>query len=316
MAGMDDSTAKPARSPRKIPRKPNPASLERAALHYLERFASSAENLRRVLSRKVERAARHHEDIDREAAAGWIDDLIARYRQSGLLDDKVYAEARTTSLHRRGASARKIRLSLAQKGVAAAAVAMHRVAEIRRARISGRMDNHERHVGSDWVVSAQGSAMPVTIRADREGATVRFADGEIHRVASDWVPGQPLARLMVDGMPLVLKVARITGGYRLRLRGADLKAHIRTLRQAELAALMPEKLPPDTSKLLLCPMPGLMVKLSVAEGDEVFEGQALCTVEAMKMENILRAERRGTVKKINADVGGSLAVDDVIMEFE
>lgn len=122
MAGMDDSTAKPAKSPRKIPRKPNPASLERAALHYLERFASSAENLRRVLSRKVERAARHHEDIDREAAVGWIDDLIDRYRQSGLLDDKVYAEARTTSLHRRGASARKIRLSLAQKGVAAATV--------------------------------------------------------------------------------------------------------------------------------------------------------------------------------------------------
>jgi regulatory protein len=122
MAGMNDSAAKPTRPPRKIPRKPNPASLERAALHYLERFASSAENLRRVLLRKVERAARHHEDIDREAAAGWIDDLIARYRRTGLLDDRVYAEARTTSLHRRGASARKIRLSLAQKGVAPATV--------------------------------------------------------------------------------------------------------------------------------------------------------------------------------------------------
>jgi len=119
---MNDSAAKPTRPPRKIPRKPNPASLERAALHYLERFASSAENLRRVLLRKVERAARHHEDIDREAAAGWIDDLIARYRRTGLLDDRVYAEARTTSLHRRGASARKIRLSLAQKGVAPATV--------------------------------------------------------------------------------------------------------------------------------------------------------------------------------------------------
>ena len=122
MASMDNSAPKPnkqpTRPPRKIPRKPNPASLERAALHYLERFASSAENLRRVLLRKVERAARHHEDIDREAAAGWIDDLIARYRRTGLLDDKVYAEARTTSLHRRGASVRKIRLSLAQKGVA------------------------------------------------------------------------------------------------------------------------------------------------------------------------------------------------------
>jgi regulatory protein len=126
MAGMDNSAPKPnkqtTRPPRKIPRKPNPASLERAALHYLERFASSAENLRRVLLRKVERAARHHEDIDREAAAGWIDDLIARYRRTGLLDDKVYAEARTTSLHRRGASVRKIRLSLAQKGVAATTV--------------------------------------------------------------------------------------------------------------------------------------------------------------------------------------------------
>ena len=79
---------------------------------------------------------------------------------------------------------------------------------------------------------------------------------------------------------------------------------------------MPEKVAPDTSKLLLCPMPGLVVKLDVAEGDEVQEGQALCTIEAMKMENILRAEKKGTVSKINAGAGDSLAVDDVIMEFE
>lgn len=117
---MTDSAAKPNKPPRKIPRKPNPASLERAALYHLERFASSAENLRRVLSRKVERAARYHDDIDREAAARWIDDLIVRYRRTGLLDDKIYAEARATSLHRRGASARKIRLSLVHKGVSAA----------------------------------------------------------------------------------------------------------------------------------------------------------------------------------------------------
>ena len=92
--------------------------------------------------------------------------------------------------------------------------------------------------------------------------------------------------------------------------------HVRTPRQSELAALMPEKLPPDTSKLLLCPMPGLIVNLAVEEGQEVFEGQALCTVEAMKMENILRAERNSRVARINARVGGSMAVDDVIMEFE
>ncbi|PTX04879.1 acetyl-CoA carboxylase biotin carboxylase subunit [Pararhodobacter aggregans] len=202
------------------------------------------------------------------------------------------------------------------KRVSAAAAAMNRVAEIRRTRLSGRMDNHERKVGDDWVVSIQGEEFPVAIRADRGGATVAFADGAAMRVESDWTPGQTLARVLVDGEPLVMKVGRVTGGYRIRVRGADLKVHIRTPRQAELARLMPEKMPPDTSKLLLCPMPGLMVKLSVNEGDEVFEGQALCTVEAMKMENILRAEKKGVVKTINATVGGSLMVDDVIMEFE
>jgi len=199
--------------------------------------------------------------------------------------------------------------------IAAAAAAMHRVAEIRRSRISGRMDNHERHVGEDWVVSLQGQAHDVKISADKSGAHVEI-DGQTLRVESDWTPGDPLARLSVDGAPLVLKIGKISGGFRVRYRGADLKVHVRTPRQAELAALMPEKLPPDTSKQLLCPMPGLIVKIDVAEGDEVQEGQALCTVEAMKMENILRAERKGTVKAINADAGDSLAVDEVIMEFE
>jgi propionyl-CoA carboxylase alpha chain len=200
--------------------------------------------------------------------------------------------------------------------VAAAAAAMNRVAEIRRTRLSGRMDNHERKVGDDWVVQIAGQAFALRIRADRSGATVDFDGGASLRVESDWTPGQPLARLLVDGAPLVLKVARITGGYRIRHRGADLRVHIRTPRQAQLADLMPAKLPPDTSKFLLCPMPGLVVKITVAEGDEVFEGQALATVEAMKMENILRAERRGRVKSIKARAGDSLAVDQVIMEFE
>lgn len=200
--------------------------------------------------------------------------------------------------------------------VAAAAAAMNRVAEIRRTRITGTMDNHQRRVGDDWVVAVQGEAFAVTIRADRDGSTVTFAEGTAHRVTSDWTPGQPLARLMVDGTPLVMKVGKISGGFRLRLRGADVKCHVRSPRQHELALLMPEKLPPDTSKFLLCPMPGLVVKINVAEGDEVQEGQALATVEAMKMENILKAERRGVVKKITANAGASLKVDEVIMEFE
>ncbi|MFN4057309.1 MAG: acetyl-CoA carboxylase biotin carboxylase subunit [Roseinatronobacter sp.] len=198
---------------------------------------------------------------------------------------------------------------------AACACAMNRVAEIRRARVSGRMDNHERVVGTEWVIHIAGYALPATIKADRDGATVTLA-GQDFRVTSDWQPGQPLARLMVNGEKLVMKVGRASGGYRVRLRGADLKVQVFSPRQAELARLMPEKLPPDTSKYLLCPMPGMVVSIAVAEGDEVFEGQALATVEAMKMENILRAERKGKVAKINAAPGASLAVDDIIMEFE
>ncbi len=204
----------------------------------------------------------------------------------------------------------------ALRQIAASAAAMYRVAEIRRTRVSGRMDNHERKVGKHWVVSLQGQDFPVKVKADKKGSTVKFEDGTKLRVTSDWTPGDRLARLKVNKAPLVLKVDKIVSGFRMRSRGADLKVNVRTPRQWELAQLMPEKLPPDTSKLLLCPMPGLVVKVNVEAGDEVQEGQALCTIEAMKMENILRAEKKGVVSKVNAGAGDSLAVDDVIMEFE
>ena len=200
--------------------------------------------------------------------------------------------------------------------LAASAAAMFRVQEIRDARISGRMGNHEREVGTDFVISLGGQDCAVNIAADKQGANVTFADGTTHRIASDWVPGVPLAVMDVDGARVVIKVERVPGGYRMRHRGADLKVAIRTPRTFELSKHMLEKVPPDTSKFLLCPMPGLVVSIAVAEGDEVQEGQALCTVEAMKMENVLRAERKGVVAKINAAAGASLRVDEVIMEFE
>jgi len=200
--------------------------------------------------------------------------------------------------------------------VAAAAAAMNRVAEIRRTRVSGRMDNHERHVGEDWVVTLQGRDFDCTIDAYQGGSTVTFSDGTALKVEGQWTPGDQLADMTVDGAPLVLKVGKISGGFRIRSRGADLKVHVRSPRHAELARLMPEKEAPDTSKMLLCPMPGLVVKIDVEEGQEVQEGQALCTIEAMKMENILRAEKKAVVSKINAGPGDSLAVDEVIMEFE
>ncbi len=200
--------------------------------------------------------------------------------------------------------------------LAACGVAMFRVQEIRDARISGRMDNHEREVGRDWIVSLAGVDFIVCIDADRDGASVSFADERELRVTSDWVPGRPLAVLDVDGGKLIVKINPIPLGYRMRHRGADLNVLIRTPRQVELAAHMLEREPPDTSKMLLCPMPGLLVALNVATGDTVEAGQALCTVEAMKMENVLRAEKKGVISGVNAGVGDSLTVDQVILEFE
>jgi len=201
------------------------------------------------------------------------------------------------------------------KQLAACAAAMNRVAEIRRTKVSGRMDNHERRVGDDWVVQIDGKVFSVFVSADTAGANVMFEDGTSIRVSGDWQPGKKLANMSANDDKLVIKIGKLTSGFRMRTRGADLRVLVRTPRQAELSKYMREKVPPDTSKLLLCPMPGLIVKVDVEVGQEVQEGQPLCTVEAMKMENILRAERKGIVAKINSHVGDSLAVDDVILEF-
>ena len=113
-----------------------------------------------------------------------------------------------------------------------------------------------------------------------------------------------------------MHVRTILNGYDLAYRGVSVETHVFTRREAELIALMPEKLAPDTSKFLLCPMPGLVKSIAVEEGQAVKAGDALAIVEAMKMENILRAERDATVVAIKAKEGDSLAVDAVIMEFD
>jgi propionyl-CoA carboxylase alpha chain len=198
--------------------------------------------------------------------------------------------------------------------IAAAAVVMKLILERRAARISGTMANHERRVGSDWVVSLGG--LELAARAEPGDGLAVVLDGQRVAVALDWQPGMTLARVEVQGVPMTLKVDRRTEGFRIRYRGADLEVRVRTPRAAELARLMPRKPAADTSKLLLCPMPGVVVAIKVEEGQEVQEGQALAVVEAMKMENVLRAERKAMVKRINARPGASLSVDEVIMEFE
>jgi len=182
--------------------------------------------------------------------------------------------------------------------------------------ISGTLANHARKVGHEWVVSFAGQWIPVTIKDDASRTVVSFEDGETLAVTSDWLPGRTHAHFLVNGRRIGVKVQAVNSAFRLRWRGIDEKVHVRTPRVAELARLMPVKLPPDTSKMLLCPMPGVITSIAVKEGDEVQEGQALATVEAMKMENVLRAERRGIVKKIAVEPGASLAVDELIMEFE
>ena len=186
----------------------------------------------------------------------------------------------------------------------------------RAGRISGTLANHLRKVGTDWVVTLGGFTFSLRCEEGAENVLVDFHDGFSLAASSDWLPGCQHAAFVVAGSPLGIKTAPSGTGWRLRWRGMDVVAHVRTPRVAELARLMPVKLPPDTSKMLLCPMPGVITAVVVKEGEQVEAGQALATVEAMKMENVLRAERRATVRRIATEAGASLAVDELIMEFE
>ena len=182
--------------------------------------------------------------------------------------------------------------------------------EKRPADFHRKLEAHEQRV-----VRIDRKNHPIELHAEQTGYRVTIEDTE-YEVSSSYAIGDTLIDLSVDSQQYRLKIDRVVGGFRLRARGADKYVQVLTLKVAELAALMPEKLPPDTSNLLLCPMPGLIVSINVAEGDQVEEGQTLAVVEAMKMENVLRAEKQAVVSKISAEPGQSLAVDEIIMEFE
>ncbi len=168
---------------------------------------------------------------------------------------------------------------------------------------------------SERVVMLGGAAHPVTVAAEVFGTVVDFGHGHAHQVSSDWKPGDLVWQGTVDGTLIAVQVRPILNGVALAHAGYAAAARVYTRREAELAALMPEKTLADTGKQLLCPMPGLVKAISVKVGQEVKAGEMLCIVEAMKMENVLRAERDATVKTVLAKEGDSLAVDAVIMEF-
>jgi propionyl-CoA carboxylase alpha chain len=225
------------------------------------------------------------------------------------------------------------------KVLAVVAVAIDHVLGQRKRKISGQMGGKSVTRDSLRTVSFGDKTYTVEVGSDHP----RFGDGErgdrppavnsltlsyrVGRGASGnipaqtvilaprWKPGEPLWTGTVDGHALAVQVRNLPNGFALAYRGVETKAYVYTEREAGYARLMPVKQAPDTGKHVLCPMPGLVISIAVKEGQEVKAGETVAVVEAMKMENVLRAEIDGTVKKINAKPGDSLAVDAVIVEF-
>ena len=196
------------------------------------------------------------------------------------------------------------------------AASIHHAYQQRAASISGQVAGHGRQFDDTWVVVTKDGHHPVTVRRMTNGYSV-IVDGTTHEFQTDWQPGEPLLRGNLAGdQNLVFQVERENIAYRLTHGGSQDDVLVLSPAHAELNALMPVKVPPDTSKLLLSPMPGLLISLAVAEGQEVKAGEELAVIEAMKMENVLRAERDAVVSSIKATTGESLMVDQVIMDFE
>ena len=196
----------------------------------------------------------------------------------------------------------------------AASAYVHSVYSDRAAQISGRL-TPAGPVREDWVVILGDVHHPIKLKFAAGRAEVEI-DGTVHVLETDWTPGTHLLEGTLDGKPFAVKFSDKTEGYLFKHRGVALRALVCTPRSAELHAKLPEKEAPDLSKLIMSPMPGLMVSVDVAVGDEVKAGAAVCVVEAMKMQNIIRAEADGVVKAVNVGAGDSVAADEVMVEFE
>ncbi len=208
----------------------------------------------------------------------------------------------------------------ARRTLAAVALSIQAVERERLDHLTGRLRPHSGETRAEWRVLLDDCLMPARIVAGYPAAPmeldVAIDDAPSQTLTSDWRPGDPIWRGAIDGEQIVVQVRPKENSYRLDWQGYSVSARVMTPRVAELAGLMPVKVAPDTSNLLLCPMPGLVVSINVAVGQEVKAGETLAIIEAMKMENVLRAERDCVVSQINAGAGDSLAVDAVIMEFE
>ncbi|WP_165228605.1 acetyl-CoA carboxylase biotin carboxylase subunit [Aquisphaera insulae] len=198
----------------------------------------------------------------------------------------------------------------------AAAAAYARRRYIHRAvRTTGQMKGHERRVDPAWVVLMQGRRYHLDVHLVPGGCDIRH-DGRDYALRTDWRLGDLLLRGTWDGVPICMQVERMGLKYRVYHWGTQVDAIVMTGRAAELLALMPDKPPPDLSKFLLSPMPGLLTQVGVRPGQEVRAGESLAVIEAMKMQNILRAEDDCVVAEVLARAGDSLAVDQPIVRFQ
>ncbi|MBB3544481.1 MULTISPECIES: acetyl/propionyl/methylcrotonyl-CoA carboxylase subunit alpha [unclassified Rhizobium] len=202
--------------------------------------------------------------------------------------------------------------------LAAVALSASLIESSRRERFADRLRAQSGASREEWTVRLGDSY--VDARLVDGLVTIPFdmdieIGGKVSNIVTDWRAGDAVWHGKIAGQSVIAQIRPVLNGLRLDWQGISLKAKVLTPRHAALEKLMPVKLPPDTSKLLLCPMPGLVVSIAVVEGQEVKAGETLAVVEAMKMENVLRAERDLVVSKINAKPGESLAVDAVILEF-
>jgi propionyl-CoA carboxylase alpha chain len=202
--------------------------------------------------------------------------------------------------------------------LAVVAAAIDHILGERKRRISGQMTGRSVTRESERAVWLGTAEYRLEVKRENGTIEVRFPGQSktgLRHATSDWKPGEPIWTGTINSHPVAVQVRPIPNGFALSYRGVETKAFVYTEREAGYARLMPAKKVADTGKQVLCPMPGLVVSIAVKEGQEVKAGDTVAVVEAMKMENVLRAEIDGTVKKINAKQGDSLAVDAVILEF-
>jgi propionyl-CoA carboxylase alpha chain len=198
--------------------------------------------------------------------------------------------------------------------LAAVAVGLRRTEMTRAAAISGKLPNWTPRVPDEWVVQLGDENVAVRTEAADDGLAVEI-EGTRLKMALEWQPGQLLAHVRLGRRAATVQVDPCPEGYRLSHGGVEVRALVRTRKAAEYAARIPSKAPPDTSKFVISPMPGLIVSIAVDRGEPVKAGQELLILEAMKMENVLRAERDGVVEEIRVTPGASVAADQVLIAF-